>query len=202
MRRRWKPKNRIAGHVEPMHLFVTGAVLIVSFLLQANLLVRLCQVVLFAITATLAGKRLRPLYFVLMTLSITVFNLLTPVGQVLFTVVGLPVTRGALEQGISKSLAIIGLVMLSLTTVSRELQIPGVFGGLIGRVFHYFEQVLEGKGRVSARHLVESIDQILLSIYPSDDGHATATVERSTTWVGWSAIAILVVANVTLAILY
>jgi hypothetical protein len=202
MRRRRRPKNRIAGHDHPLHLFVAGAALIVAFLLQTNLIVRLCQVAFFAVTATLAGKRIRPLYFLMITASITIFNLLTPVGQVLFRVAGLPITRGALEQGLSKGFAIVGLVLVSLTSVSRELALPGAFGGLIGRVFSYFEQVLEGKGRVSARHLVESIDEILLGIYPSGEVAVVGPRDRSTTPVGAALLVATVGANIALAVIY
>ena len=92
--------------------------------------------------------------------------------------------------------------MISLTSVSRELRLPGAFGGMIGQVFHYFEEILEGKGRVSARRLVESIDEILLSIFPSDRAAEATPIDRSTTWLGGTLLALIVGGSVMLAVLY
>jgi hypothetical protein len=199
---RRKPPDRLEAHLNPHHLFLAGVVVIVAFLFQGDLLVRAIQVSAFALTATLAGKRIKLLYFAIMVVSITFFNLLTPVGEVLFTVVGLPVTRGALEQGLLKSLAILGLVFISLTVVGRGLRFPGRFGGLVAKVFHYFEQILEGKGRVSARHLVRSIDDILVRLYPGTVVESSGGQTVRTDMIGGLFLGTLVSCNVVLAILF
>ena len=166
MARRRRPPNRLARHTAPLHVFIAGAVTIVAFLFQESLPVRAAQVVGFAVLATLAGKRIRWGYFVIMVGSITFFNLLTPVGRVLLEAGPLVLTEGALEQGLLKGLAIVGLVFISLFAVRPDLRLPGTFGGIVGRVFYYFERVLESKRRVSAARLVESVDSILLELYP------------------------------------
>ena len=209
-----RPVNRLRRHVAPLHLFLAGVILIVAFLFQANLLVRAIQVALVAVTATLAGKRIRPLYFMLMVVSITFFNLLTPVGRVIFTVLGLPVTAGALHQGLLKSLSILGLVFISLSAVSRDLRLPGSFGGLLARVFCYFELILEGRPTISVKRLAASVDDLLLAIYPASSGDGdesaaqgggtdpTDSAQATTDWIGLTGMVVIVAASVILAVVY
>ena len=177
MARRKRP-NRLAPHTHPLHLFVAGVLVIVCFLLQQNLVVRIAQVALFALLAVAAGKRIRWGYFVIMVVSITVFNLLTPVGEVLLRLGPLAVTRGALEQGLMKAFAIPGLVFISLFAVRPDLRLPGRLGGLVARLFFYFEHVLEERKQIRVRRFVETVDDLLLSIlHATSDG---ATVQTAT----------------------
>ncbi|HKJ85323.1 MAG TPA: hypothetical protein VKA06_04570 [Spirochaetia bacterium] len=164
MARRRRPPNRLARHTAPLHVFIVGVVTIVAFLFQEELLVRLIQVLLFAAIATLAGKRIRWGYFLIMVGSITFFNLLTPVGRVLAEYGPIRVTEGALEQGLMKGLAIVGLVFISLFAVRPDLRLPGTFGGILARLFFYFERILDTRKRVSAKRLVESVDGVLLEL--------------------------------------
>jgi len=142
---------------------------IVAFLLQANLIVRICEVALFALLATLAGKRIKWLYFLVMVTSVTFFNVLTPVGELLIRLGPVRITRGALEQGLMKGFAIVGLVFVSLFAVRPDLRLPGALGGVLARLFFYFELIFDSRKRVSARRLVSSVDEILLSIYPGSE---------------------------------
>ncbi|MFW5689233.1 MAG: hypothetical protein ACOC1U_06660 [Spirochaetota bacterium] len=177
-RRRPKPPNRLARHTAALHVFIAGVLTIVAFLFQDSLVVRAGQVLAFAGLATLAGKRIRWGYFAIMVSSITFFNLLTPVGRVLVEIGPLPVTEGALGQGLLKGLAIVGLVFISLFAVRPDLRLPGTFGGILARLFFYFERVLETRRRVSAARLVGSVDEILMELYPPDDpgaAHAEAS---------------------------
>jgi heptaprenyl diphosphate synthase len=196
--------------VAPRPLFLAGAVLIVAFLLQGSLYVRVGQVLLFAFLAVLAGKRIRWGYFIIMVSSITLFNLLTPVGQVLFELGPWPITRGALEQGLLKGFAIVGLVFISLTAVRPDLELPGTFGGMLARLFYYFEQILDARKRVKASALVGSLDEILFDMYPPE--HASPGTDRAgenesalpqpTDLIGWIGMVAVVAANVVLAVLF
>ncbi|MFW6247898.1 MAG: hypothetical protein ACOC3H_02130 [bacterium] len=206
-RRRPKPPNRLARHTAPMHIFVAGVLTIVAFLLQDNLVVRVGQVLLFALLATLAGKRIQWGYFAIIVGSITLFNLLTPVGRVLLEIGPLTVTMGALRQGLLKGFAIAGLVFISLFAVRPELKLPGTFGGLLGRVFFYFERVLDTRRRVSAGHLVSSVDEILMDLYPPGSEHgsgagAPESPAHETDVLGAVVMIALVLGNVALAIVY
>ena len=174
MARRRRPPNLLARHTGPVHLFVTGTLTIVAFLLQSDLLIRIVQVLAFAVLATLSGKRIRWGYFLIMVSSITFFNLLTPLGRVLLTVGPLRITEGALRQGLLKGFAIVGLVFISLFAVRPDLRLPGTFGGTLARLFYYFERVLDTRRRVSASQLVESVDRILMDLYPPGAGAPVA----------------------------
>ena len=169
-RRRPKPPNRLARHTAPGHIFIAGVLTIVAFLFQDDLVVRVAQVMLFALLATLAGKRIRWGYFAIMVGSITFFNVLTPVGRVLVEVGPFAITEGAVRQGLLKGFAIVGLVFISLFAVRSDLQLPGTFGGMLGRLFYYFERVLDTRRRVATSRLVESVDAILMELYPPGAG--------------------------------
>ncbi len=165
-RRRTKPPNRLARIASAEHLFLAGVVTIVAFLFQGDLRVRIAQVFAFALLATLAGKRIRWGYFVVMVSSITAFHLFAPLGRILLEIGPLAITEGALRQGLQKGFAIVGLVFISLFAVQSNLRLPGTVGGLLGRLFFYFERVLDARGSVRAKALVASIDQILFDVYP------------------------------------
>lgn len=148
-----------------LDLFITGAITLPAYLLQDDLVIRLLQVLLFAILALFAGKRIKWIYFLVMVSSITFFNLLVPLGRVLFELGPLTITEVALRNGLLKGLTIVGLVFISLFSVRSDLRLPGRLGGLVARLFFYFERIMEGRHRVEARRLIGSIDEVLGAIY-------------------------------------
>lgn len=148
-----------------LHLFLTGALTLPAYLLQDNLYVRLAQVLLFAALASVAGKRIKWLYFLIMVSSITFFHLLVPMGRVIVEIGPLPITEVALRNGLLKGLTIVGLVFISLFSVRSDLKLPGRLGGLVARLFFYFERIMEGKHRIEARRVIASVDEVLSSIY-------------------------------------
>lgn len=168
------------NRVRALHLFIAGGLVIPAFLFQPSLVVRAGQVLSFAVLARLAGKKIKWLYFVIMVGSITFFNLITPMGEVLFNVGPFVVTGGALRSGLLKGITIVGLVFISLFSIRPDLKLPGRLGGLIGRVFYYFEHIIEGKRRIEARRLIGSIDDVLESLFLPGT-QATAGTGQSTT---------------------
>ncbi|WP_319562933.1 hypothetical protein [Marispirochaeta sp.] len=168
------PRNDyIAPLVKPGHRFVWGLLLLLSFLFIQGLFARLVLVVLFAVLSRAAGKRIRFSYFIILTSSIALFNLLTPWGEVLVSPGGFDVTRGALVAGLTKGITISGLVFVSLFSVSRDLKLPGRFGRLLGRSFYYFERLYSQKRKVHRRTFFADIDEVLLDLFPahhSEDG--------------------------------
>jgi len=197
--------NRLAAHVNPLHLFLTGIVVIACFLFQQNLVVRICQVLAFAGMAGLAGKRIRIGYFLIMVTSITFFNLLTPVGEVLLRLGPIVVTRGALRQGLMKGFAIPGLVFISLFAVRPDLRLPGRFGGLIARLFFYFEHLLEGRKQIRLKRFVDSVDELLMDLPRSTTSSATCDGSPSsthTTYRGYLFVSILAISSVAAVVLF
>ena len=82
--------------ISPLHLFITGMLCIPGYLFQDTLWVRLAQVALFGCLAIMNGKRIKWLYFIGMVVSIAFFNLLTPIGRVIYRLGPLVITIGAL----------------------------------------------------------------------------------------------------------
>ena len=177
-----------------IHLFLTGALTLPAYLLQGDLEIRLFQVLLFAALAGVAGKRIKWLYFVIMVTSITFFHLLVPMGRVLFQIGPLPITEVALRNGLLKGLTIVGLVFISLFSVRSDLKLPGRLGGLVARLFFYFERIMEGRHRIEARRLIGSIDEVLTSIYapgmPVEPVELTEGAARESR--GWALVAMVV----------
>ncbi len=145
---------------------MTSILILPAYLFQDELSLRVVQVLLFAGLSTVAGKKIKWLYFVVMVSSVTFFNLLTPMGRVLVSAGPFAITEGALRNGVMKGLTIIGLVFISLFSIRPELKLPGRLGGLLVRLFYYFERIVETKRRkLEARRLIGSIDDILDSLY-------------------------------------
>ena len=172
--------DRIEPLLPPTQRFLWGTTLLVLFLFQHLLPVKLLLVLLFGGLGILAGKRIRWSYFLLLAASITLFNLLTPYGRVLFSLGPLDVTSGALTDGLMKGITIVGLVFVSLFSVSRRLVLPGRFGAFLGRSFYYFERLYGERKRVRRSHIIEDIDAILerASAIEAEDDQPGERIER------------------------
>ena len=161
--------DKLERLISPQARFWTGLTLIPGYFLLDWLVMKLLLVAVFAFLVTLAGKRIRYIYFLMMTGSITFFHLLTPAGRILWEIGPLKITDGSLETGVLKGITLMGLVFLSLFTVTPALQLPGKLGGLLGRMFYYFEEILDGRKHVKARDFIGSLDRILMEIFPPQD---------------------------------
>ena len=182
----------LESQINPLHLFITGMICIPAYLFQSSLLIRLIQVLLFAVLSILNGKRIKWLYFVIMVATITFFNLLTPIGRVLYRAGPLVITSGAIEQGVLKGLTIVGLVFISLFSIRPNLRLPGRLGGLIGRVFLYYERVIDGKRRIEAKRLIASIDEVLEGLFhPGEELPEQTAVSVATSASGYLFAAVL-----------
>ena len=165
MHRRKKRSDLIGLAVAPGPRFWAGIIALPGFLLIQGILWKGVIVLIFAMLAILAGKRIQWLYFAMFTVSVTFFHLLKPVGKVIVELGALAVTEGALANGVSRSLSLAGMVFLSLAAVKPGIKLPGGFGGLLARTFHYFERIIEGKGRLKWKNLVPSLDAYLMECF-------------------------------------
>ncbi|TVR31318.1 MAG: hypothetical protein EA404_10305 [Spirochaetaceae bacterium] len=194
--RKPKPPNRLRQQLSASHLFLTGGLLLPAYLLQPSLYVRIGQVLLFSGLVYLAGKRIMWLYFAIMVASITFFNLLTPIGRVVLSIGPLQVTSVALRNGLMKGFTIVGLVFISLFSIRPDLRLPGKLGGLVARVFFYFERIIEGKKRIEARRLIGSIDDVLTELYVPGQQKSEAVVQQvPTTVLGYALMGTLIGLN-------
>jgi hypothetical protein len=182
---RRKRTDRLALVVPPIVRFWTGLSLIPGYFMIRSLPVKFLLVGIFALLAYIAGKKIRFLYFFVMTLSIAFFHLLTPSGRILWDIGPLLVTSTALSTGILKGVTLSGLVFLSLFSITPSLKLPGRLGGLLGRMFYYFEEILDGRKKISPKNFIGSLDRILMEIFPPGDlpepaGGSSAAAGRKT----------------------
>lgn len=177
--------DRVSPWISASHRFIWGLSLLVLFLFSHGIIARLLFALLFALLARLAGKRIRYSYFLLLTLSITLFHLLSPFGEILYSIGRLEITRGALLTGLTKGITISGLVFVSLFSVSRNLSLPGRFGRLLGRSFYYFERLYGEKRKVGRKSFLADVDAILLSLFPSEEVGEKELDGGRTRHLGW-----------------
>ena len=187
----WLPAN-----TSPGVLFAAGALLLPAFLMQQDLVVRALQIVLFIALNAFSGRRVRPVQFLVVSVGIVLFNLVIPTGRILASVLGLPLTEGALKSGIFKATAMTGLIALSQFSIRSDLRLPGRLGGLIGRSLFYFEKIMGERRRIDRRDIIGSIDRLLLEVQGAAAPGTLAEAERRTsTCGGVLALAAIVCVN-------
>jgi hypothetical protein len=175
------------SNTAPGVLFLAGALLFPAFLLQQDIVIRALQVVLFLALQGLAGKRVRPVQYLVIAAGIIVFNLVIPSGRILLELPGLlglpglPITESALKGGILKATAMTGLMAISRFSIRSDVQLPGRLGGLIGTSLFYFEKIMEGRSRVRRADIISGIDQVLLDIQAAGAPDPSVRVQRSVT---------------------
>ena len=119
------------------------------------------------------------MYFGTIIVSITVFHVVVPSGEVLIELWRFPITVGALQTGLFKALTIVGMVFLSLVAVRADLRLPGQLGELTGKIFWSFEQIMERRGDLGFRSALEKADVLLVSIYGELQGMDDAAAETA-----------------------
>ena len=188
------PRLRIS--LSPGVFFAAGVLLFPAFLMQQDIIVRALQIVLFIALNTVSGRRVRPVQFLVVSAGIVLFNLVIPTGRVLLSVLGLPLTEGALKTGLFKATAMTGLIALSQFTIRSDLRLPGRLGALIGRSLFYFENIMAERRRIDRRDIIGSIDRLLLEVQGTHAPGTLAEPERSpSTWGGVCALALIVCVN-------
>jgi heptaprenyl diphosphate synthase len=119
-----------------------------------------------------------------------------PTGKVLFQVLGLPLTEGALRAGLFKATAMAGLIALSQFSIRGDLRFPGRLGGLIGRSLFYFEKIMGERKKIDRKDVIASIDEMLLQIQAAGAPVPSAgPTKRRSSWQGMAALALIVCVN-------
>ena len=158
-------RDYIEEFLSPNSRFVFGIVLMILFLLIDSLPVRSISTFFFMIFVLLAGKKILWKNYLVLIAFITFFNLLSPWGQVLISLGPIDVTEGALKSGLLKGITFTGLMLISLASVKKGLQLPGKFGGMIAKVFFYFERIFEQKHKIKKHDLIGTLDEILIDAF-------------------------------------
>jgi heptaprenyl diphosphate synthase len=91
-----KNRDRLGPHIPANMRFIWGMIILLVFLFLQTWWLKFALVVLFAVLALYSGKRIWFLYFILSTLSITVFNVLVPNGAIIWELGPFALTDDAL----------------------------------------------------------------------------------------------------------
>ncbi len=162
----------------PNALFIVGLATLPAFIFQEKLLYRCLSAILFLLLALYAGKKIRPVPALLLLASVTVAALVVPYGKVLVSILGWPITAGALEMGFSRGVLLLGLLYLSRVSVVSGLALPGTIGQGISKVFFYLDRFSEHCATISVRDLPGSLDNLLHMVSASNtDGGYTSRQE-------------------------
>jgi heptaprenyl diphosphate synthase len=148
----------------PVFLFAAGLVLMLIFLFTRSLKWQIIQFAAYTLLALLSGKRLKPLFTLLIMAGIVAGNLLAPFGKILYSLGPLRITEGALLAGLRRALTLEGLFMLSAAFIRPGLRLPGLFGSLLARTFVVFSLMREKKPRFRRGRVIEEIDNLLLDL--------------------------------------
>lgn len=202
--------------LSPTHLLIGGLLLIPGFIVEQSLVLRYAEIAGYMILAAACGKRVLILPNLLMIAGIVAANLLSPLGRVLLSIGPLPITEGAIEDGLYKASMLIGLIYLSRVAVREDLVLPGRFGSLIAQTFSYFGLIAGARGTVVPRNtdarasmrpkrslrevgdrLVEQVDLLLRRLESGNlDGAAKAsTAPLRSSPSGLVAMGVLVLVN-------
>jgi hypothetical protein len=157
----------LSERVPAVMQFAAGALLMVGFLAQRDLVLRGAEFAAFLLLARLSGRRLRLVSYLLVAIGIVAFNLIIPVGRELFSILKFPVTETALKSGVGKALALVGMIAASQFSIREDLRLPGRFGGLLGRSLLYFQRIMAERRRIDRRDIIGSIDDVLLDVHGS-----------------------------------
>lgn len=208
---------RTSFTLRAVHLLVGGLLIVPAFVFDQSLIARWLQTLLFMGLAALTGRRVLILPNLIMLTGIVVANLLSPLGRVLFKAGPLPITLGALEDGLGKAALLIGLIYLSRLMVRDDLVLPGRFGALIAKVFRYFGLITERRGAlgfrrdaeqaaaspssfrerftVAGERLIDRLDTLLLEVQFGGRADQEAVERVETTPGGIVLLGVIVAAN-------
>jgi heptaprenyl diphosphate synthase len=157
---------------------ISGAFIIVGILQSKSLVLRFCITVFIIILALSSGRKFRLLPNMILLITISLANTLTPNGLVIFSIGSYPITLGSLTIGANKALLLISFIYASHYMMSTRPQIPGKLGAIISLQFYYFDRLTTKWHQIDKkRPLIEAIDQLLLGIEDDIDGQPIKPTE-------------------------
>jgi heptaprenyl diphosphate synthase len=160
-------------------LFTAGLFILPALLFNPSTEYRVLQFIFFWLLAWLSGKKINPVFTVLIIAFIAVFNLFVPYGRVLFSIGVFKITSGALRAGIHRAVTLEALIMLSKFTIRRDLKIPGAFGALLGESMRLFSALMNRKYRLKGKNFINEVDMLMLEL--SEEDISYPAVSRSHT---------------------
>lgn len=159
---------------------ISGAFIITGIILSQSLVLRFIMTIFIIILAISSGRRFRLLPNIILLISVSFANTLTPNGLVLFSIGSYPITLNSLIIGANKALLLISFIYASHYMMSSRPQIPGKLGALISLQFYYFDRLTTKWHQIEKKTpLIGAIDQLLIGIEEdSEDNHIKQTEIR------------------------
>ncbi len=146
-------------------------------------------VLLWASIAHLSGKRISVLYFFTFVVSVTLVNLYPIQGKVLAQFSFVTVTDQALTNGLNKAFRLIGMIYLSLASLSPELKLPGKWGRYWVQIVGKLDFLMQNKHKIKRKDFLKSLDLFLLDL----EGHASNSNQKALYVSSWASICIFFV---------
>lgn len=122
-------------------------------------------VFLLMLASFVRRKKIRILPSVLLTVCVTFFALLSPLGKTLTIIRSFRITQDALFIGLQKSAVLVGMVFFSQTVVSHNITLPGKAGRLIADVLFWFNQLTAQRISFKKGHIIAQIDELLCALW-------------------------------------
>jgi len=184
--------------VSSSFLFILGLLTAPALVLTRPLVLKSVQTLLYIGLARFRRQRLFLPGALIFLAATVVFSLFNPLGRVLFEVVGLHITEGALLSGLSRGLTVLSLLYLSRFSVRADLRLPGTLGMLVARTFYYLNRLLEAKKHLASdtRNWVEKLDRLLENARRGwHEPEERPAKQEHTRWLGFICLAILFTLN-------
>ena len=148
----------------PWIRLITGFTLLIALLFIPGLP---AKAIIFAAGFLLCLAEKQKIYWIplcISTVGIVTCHLFIPVGKELLSIGNFSLTSGALLNGSEKALILQAMIFLSRWTLQVRIRFPGLPGIILDESLYIFKQLLEFKDRVRPRHLITSIDELLLGL--------------------------------------
>ena len=148
----------------PWLRLITGFTLLIALLFIPGLP---AKAVIFVAGLLLCLAEKQKMYWVSLcvsTVGIVVCHIFIPVGRELFSIGNFSLTSGALLNGLEKAVVLQAMIFISRWTLQVRIQIPGLLGMMLDESLYIFKQLLEFKDRIRPRHIITSIDELLLGL--------------------------------------
>lgn len=149
--------------------FCAALCLMLVFLFISDVRIKAALTVIFYIAARIRRRHIRILPSLIILVTVTIVALLSPAGRVLVRLGNFPLTLGALETGLSRSLTLVGMVFLSQYATSSNVKLPGKAGILLESVFCWFSELSAKKLSFRKGAVISTLDAHLSAVYFKED---------------------------------
>lgn len=145
--------------------WIIGFVLILIVAVSSSIPIRLIIVCCSLFLNILDKSKIRVIPILITSISIVFFNLLVPVGKVLFVFLSFPITQTSLFTGIQKALLLEGLFFLSRWVLYYPFSLPGRIGSLISDSLTIFSKLTKEKSRLKKdKGIIFTIDSLMFEL--------------------------------------